>query len=138
MSIKILIIDDEPDVVMYLVTVLKANGFEPLSSTDPELGLQLAAKEKPDLICLDIMMPEKSGISIYIRLKKDRQLRKIPVLIVSGVSQEKDFDFRSYVADKSIPPPERYLEKPIVIDQFLQIVKDLTSPGTSVGKGKAG
>ncbi len=137
MSAKILIIDDEPDVVTYMVAVLKSNGFTPSSTTDPNLGLKMAAEVRPDLICLDIMMPEKSGISIYTKLKKDRLLGSIPVLIVSGVSRQGEFDFRSFVSDTSIPPPEGYLEKPIVIDQYLQLIRDLTSTNLSLKRGKA-
>jgi len=137
MSTRILIIDDEPDVVTYLVTVLKANGYTPLSTTDPNQGLKIAAAMKPDLICLDIMMPEKSGISIYTALKKDRSLREIPVLIISGVSQQGEFDFRSYVSDVSVPPPEGYLEKPIAIDQYLKFIRDLTALNRSHERRKA-
>jgi len=137
MSAKILIIDDEPDIVTYLVAVLKSNGYTPSSTTNPNLGLEMAAEIKPDLICLDIMMPEKSGISIYTRLKKDRLLGRIPVLIISGVSRAGEFDFRSFVSDKSIPPPEGYLEKPIIIDQYLRLIRELTSSNQPIKRGKA-
>jgi CheY-like chemotaxis protein len=83
------------------------------------------------------MMPEKSGISIYTSLKKDSSLRDIPVLIISGVSRQGEFDFRSYVPDTSIPPPAGYLEKPIVVDQYLQLISDLISPIRSPERGKA-
>jgi len=126
MNPRILIIDDEPDIVAYQVAVLESNGFIPLSTTDPVLGLKMAAEEHPDLICLDIMMPEKSGISIYTKLKKEKSMKGIPVVIVSGVSRAGEFDFRSFVPDKKRPAPEGYLEKPIVIDEYLRLIRDLT------------
>ena len=54
----------------------------------------------------------------------------IPVLIISGVVQAGEFDFRSYVPDESVPPPEAYLEKPINVPEFLQVVEHLTETGT--------
>jgi CheY-like chemotaxis protein len=137
MSARILIIDDEPDVVTYLAAVLKSNAMTPFSTTNPNRALKMAAEIRPDLICLDIMMPEKSGISIYTRLKKDPSLAAIPVVIISGVSQAGEFDFRSYVSDKSVPPPDGYLEKPIVIDQYLQLIQKLISSKVSPAQRKA-
>jgi CheY-like chemotaxis protein len=136
MGANILIIDDEPDVVAYLTAVLQANGYVPYSATDPDLGLEMIRRNRPDLICLDIMMPEKSGISIYIKIKEDIALRDIPVLIISGVARESDFDFRSYVPNQSIPAPDHYLEKPIVLNQYLNIIKDLTTFRKRRRKGK--
>ncbi|MDD3732202.1 MAG: hypothetical protein PHU88_07505, partial [candidate division Zixibacteria bacterium] len=84
-----------------------------------------------DLICLDIMMPRESGISFYIRLKKNDLLRGIPVVIVSGAIHLGEFDFRAYVPDTSIAPPEQYIEKPIVVEAFLKTVEELTAAGDS-------
>ncbi len=131
---KILIVDDEPDVVMYLTMVLQNGGYVPYSASDVDRGYELIAQNEPDLICLDIMMPKQLGISLYLKLKQDDRYKHIPVVIISGVAQEQEFDFRSYVPDKSIPPPQYYLEKPIAIARFLEVVKKFTGSGESSEK----
>lgn len=131
MGSKILIVEDEPDVAAYLVAVLRANGCTPIVASNVELGLKLVHEAEPDVICLDIMMPRESGISLYRRLRADSARRRIPVVIVSGVAQEGEFDFRAYVPDESIPPPDSYFEKPIAVDEFVQTVKKLISRSES-------
>ena len=137
MSRKILIVDDEPDVVVYLTAVLKASGFEPYSADNVETGFELARKIQPHLICLDIMMPRESGISMYTRLKQDSILRLIPVLLLSGAVSEKEFNFGDFIEDKSVPPPDAYLEKPIVVDRYLEVVERLAAMDQSGKGGKA-
>ena len=58
---KVLVIDDEPNVVTYIETLLQDNGYDTVSAPDGEVGLEMAKKERPDLITLDITMPKKSG-----------------------------------------------------------------------------
>jgi len=127
MGKKILIVDDEQDVVTYLVAVLESNDYTPYSANSVKVGLEMLERVKPDLICLDIMMPKESGFSMYKRLRKNRTSRNIPVMIISGVEQNGEFDFRSYVSDKSIPVPDSFMEKPIDVDRYLQTVKQLLS-----------
>ena len=123
----ILIVEDEADVKDYLETILVTNGYEVRSSASVEEANDEVTENPPDLILLDIMMPKETGMSFYIRLRKDKKLADIPVMIISGAVQEKEFDFRSYVPDTSIPPPEQYMEKPIIVDKFLENVNNLLS-----------
>ncbi|MBN1212563.1 MAG: response regulator [candidate division Zixibacteria bacterium] len=127
MAKKVLIIEDEPDVMEYLNTVLENNGYRTYTSTDAENAFAMVKEIVPDLICLDIMMPRESGLSFYKRLKETKTLKNIPVVVVSGVIQQGEFDFRSFVPDETIAPPERYIEKPIVVDDFLDTVAELTA-----------
>ena len=129
MSAKILIVDDEPDVAKYLATILRANGYSPTVANSAKVGYQLVDEMQPQLVCLDIMMPHESGISIYQKLRMNEATKTIPVLFISGAEQEEKFDFRSYLPDESIPEPDGYLEKPIDIEKYLKIVKELTSRG---------
>lgn len=122
---KILIIDDEPDVVRYLTLVLKDHGYETFSASSVDEAEQILKQLKPDLICLDIMMPMKLGMSLYQTLKTDHRYLRIPVVIVSGIRDEKDFDFREFIPDQSIPEPDAFVEKPIKVNQFVQVVQNL-------------
>jgi len=126
-SKKILIVDDEPDVVVYLSEVLESGNFGVYTADNAEAGLKTAGKVHPDLICLDIMMPGESGLSMYTKLRRTPGLEDIPVIIISGVEQAQEFDFRKFVDDENIPAPDCYLEKPIDVDEFVEMVERLLS-----------
>ena len=119
---RVLIVDDERDVTTYVATALRVHGYEALVANNVEDGLRLLAEAAPDLVLLDIMMPRESGLSMYVRLKENPTTRQIPVVILSGVAQKGQFDFRSYVGDRSVPPPDHYLEKPVSVDELIEVV----------------
>ena len=123
---KILIVDDEPDVVAYLTAVLESNGYKSYPAINIKVAAQLVKEIHPDLICLDIVMPNETGISFYIKLQQDKKLKNIPVIIISGIIESEKFNFRSYVKDTSIPPPKCYMEKPVNIKSFIQNIERLT------------
>ena len=125
---KILIIDDEPDVAFYLKTLLEDHGYATMFAHQADDGLKIAHEEKPDLLCLDIMMPKKSGITLYKEFKENENLRHIPVIIISGVESAHSFKgpkFRKLIPDHSIPEPVAFFEKPINIPAFLDLVTTL-------------
>ena len=122
---KILIIDDEPDVVTYLSAVLEANGYKSYATGNIKTAMEQVKDIHPDLICLDIVMPQETGISFYIRLRKDKELKTIPVIIISGIVELQKFDFHTYTKDDSIPAPECYMEKPIDVEKYIKKVKQL-------------
>jgi len=132
---KILIVDDDPDIVLFLSTVLKDNGYHTIDASNGQDGLEMVRTEHPDLILLDLMMPKKSGISLLSDLKKDPVNRKIPVIMVTGVSGETGHDPTSFFGststdedDKKAMTPEGYLEKPVDPQNLLDMVKKLLQP----------
>jgi len=135
---RVLIVDDEPDVVTYLSTALQAHGFQAAVALSVERSLQLVEESRPDVICLDIMMPRESGITMYLHLKQDSKTRHIPVVIISGVATEGQFDFRAYVPDQSVPPPERFLEKPVVVNDLIATVQELIANGKKAKPTESG
>ncbi|MFH1076355.1 MAG: response regulator [Pseudomonadota bacterium] len=82
---KILVIDDDQKVVEYLDILFKDNGYETCLAYDGLQGLELAKTAKPDLITLDMDMPERDGTRFYAKLRKEDDLRDIPVIVISGV-----------------------------------------------------
>jgi CheY-like chemotaxis protein len=127
---KILVIDDEPDVVKYLEVLLKDNDYVTVSASNGNEGLERARQEKPDLICLDITMPEKSGIRFYRELKEDPALASIPVAVVTAVTYYggDPEPFRRFLETrKQVPPPDAFVPKPIDREAFLQTVSKLLS-----------
>jgi CheY-like chemotaxis protein len=126
----ILVVDDDPDAVTYLTTVLQDQGYATLSARDGSEALQRIAEQRPDLVALDITMPEKSGVAVYRALKENDQLKGVPVIIVTGISE----DFRKFISSRrQVPPPEGYLSKPVEAEQFLQMVKNLLNVGAKRG-----
>jgi CheY-like chemotaxis protein len=127
---RILIIDDDPDVILFLSTVLQDNGYQTMEARDGKVGLEMALKGTPDLILLDLMMPLKSGIALLSDLKTNEDLRGIPVIMVTGVSSETGIDLESFFKRKSTrendtPRPEGYLEKPVNPVKLLSLVQEV-------------
>lgn len=81
---KILIIDDEPQIIYLSSARLKANGYAVVTALSGEQGLKKARKEVPDLVLLDYVMPEMDGGEVLDRLKKDRITKNIPVIIFTA------------------------------------------------------
>ncbi len=122
MSKKILVVDDEPDVVTYLSTVLRDAGYETLEASNGEEAMAQIKTNHPDLITLDITMPEMTGVKTYRTLKESAELKAVPVIIVTGVAH----DFRQFISTRTqVPPPEGYLEKPVKPEDLLAEVKRL-------------
>ena len=116
MSKTILVVDDEPDVVTYLSTVLRDAGYNTLEAANGEEAMQQIGRGRPDLITLDITMPEMTGVKTYRQLKEDAALKRIPVIIVTGVAH----DFKQFISSRTqIPAPEGYLEKPVKPEDLL-------------------
>jgi CheY-like chemotaxis protein len=134
----VLIVDDEPDVNLYLTTVLTGAGYRAVTAFNVTEAVAAVNEQAPDLVCLDIMMPRESGFSLYRRLKADDRLRDIPVILISGVAPNGEFNFRQYVSDVSVPPPDGFLEKPIQVDEFLRTVHSLTAPKDGADRGPNG
>ena len=119
---KILIIDDEEDVITYLSTLFIDNGYEVTSANDGKEGVQKAISENPDLITLDVSMPEESGVRTLRDLQNNEVTKNTPVIIVTGVST----DIKRFIESrKQVHPPEGFFEKPIDRDKLLEKVKEL-------------
>jgi len=119
---KVVLVDDEEDIMFYLQTALEDAGYVPFAASNVPDGLELIRKEKPDLVCLDILMPEESGLSLLHRLRGDPATAGIPVLITSAMSVSRELNDVDYLAlpdGTEIAGPEGYLEKPVSAEQFL-------------------
>lgn len=119
---KILIIDDEADVITYLATFFTDNGYDTISANNGKEGVQKAIAAKPDVITLDVSMPEESGVRALRDLQENEVTKNIPVIIITGVSS----DFKRFIETrKQVHPPEGYFEKPIDRDKLLEKVNEL-------------
>ena len=125
MKKKILIIDDEPDVITYLRTFLKDQGFNVCCAKDVKSGLRMIPKEKPDLICLDIMMPEKSGISFYDQVRKNKKFCHIPIIIISGLNEDAMDNVIGAMKNTGLPSRSyKFVGKPVDLQQLLSAIRE--------------
>jgi CheY-like chemotaxis protein len=124
---RVLVVDDELDMRTFITTLLETNGFSPLQAEDGVQGLQIARRDKPSLIILDIMMPRESGITMYRELKNDPALKDIPVIMLSALAR-KTFLHSQKVLDaykgEKIPEPAEYIEKPPEPEELLEAIQN--------------
>ena len=126
MSKKVLVVDDDPDVRLFSVTVLEENGYTPLEAEDGESGLKKIKSEKPDLVILDVLMPRQSGVRLYRELKTSKALKDVKVIILSGIAKKTFMRSQKALTEfggEQIPEPEIYLEKPVEPDELADVIK---------------
>ena len=125
MAKKILIIDDEPDMVTFLCALLEDHGYVTITAADGEEGMTKIKSEKPDLVSLDLLMPNKTGIKMFRELRKDDEIKDIPVVMVTGFGKDDvpSMDFKEWIQKRAIKPPEAYIEKPVNPEILLASVK---------------
>jgi CheY-like chemotaxis protein len=111
----ILVVDDEPNVREYLKTVLEDAQFNVLTAADGEEALEVIRRERPDFISLDLIMPKKSGYKLLYELKKDKDLSRIPVLIVTAHAHDElgKGSLEDLLSNRVMSGPGTYLEKPV-------------------------
>ncbi|PIP35207.1 MAG: hypothetical protein COS92_08450 [Desulfobacterales bacterium CG07_land_8_20_14_0_80_52_14] len=112
MEKKILVIDDDPVIVKYLVNLFEDNGYATCTASSSTEGLEVVEKEKPDLITLDLQMPDEWGPRFYRKLRYSKDLKNTPVIVITGID-----------GDHAIKDAVAYLSKPFDPDKLLGIVK---------------
>ena len=117
MSKKILIADDETDIVETLQFMLEVEGFECLTAYNGEDALNMAKREMPDLLILDVMMPKINGYKVCRLLKFDAKYKNIPILMVTARSQEED----KMIGEET--GADEYITKPFEINDVVEKVK---------------
>jgi len=127
---KILIVEDELDLRIFLCNLLGNCGYEPIDASDKTEGMKKAVREKPALIILDVTMPKESGIQMYRELQEYEDLKNVPVIMVSTIDK-KTFAFYQKFQKASkhtgVPEPGAYLEKPLETEELIRFVHRLTT-----------
>jgi DNA-binding response OmpR family regulator len=106
---KILIVDDDPDTIIFLSAWLQDHGYECCSASDGARGLSALASERPDLVLLDVRMPNESGAELYRNIKSRRDWDDIPIVFISGVDEPLLFGKEC----SPLPRPAGFVPKPI-------------------------
>jgi CheY-like chemotaxis protein len=114
---RILIVDDERDIVKALTIRLRGAGYEIVTAFDGAQGIFMAHKEKPDLILLDIRMPAGDGFSVAEKLKQSADTLAIPVIVLTG-SPEKNSEEKAMAVGARF-----YVKKPYDPEELLDAIK---------------
>lgn len=118
--IYILYIEDERPVIDLVREALKLAGYKVVGATSGQQGLSLMRERKPDLLLLDLMMPDINGWDVYREMKTDDELLDVPVIVVSAKIPES-----GKVIIKDLPPVDDYITKPFDVEQLIRSVKGL-------------
>jgi len=111
---EVLVVDDEPDSVEFVSTVLEEAGYEVRSVSNGDAGLASARRKTPDLIILDVQMPGKDGFVVFAELRRDPRLRGIPVIMLTGVEEKVGISFSANEMSEFLGhEPDAYVEKPV-------------------------
>ena len=126
---KILVVDDESDMRIFVSTVVETMGFEPLAAKDGVEALTMAGSCLPDLIILDIMMPKiEDGIQTYQQFRMDERFCRIPIIMLSAIAKKTFFhSIRMLNPQKGrpMPEPEAYIEKPPDAGELIRLITQL-------------
>jgi len=119
----ILVVDDEPDIRKFLKVALVEAGFNVITAGDGFEALEMIKRQIPDLISMDLVMPEKSGVAFYRDLIKNKKWSQIPVIIVTG--HARDEVGRADLRELTVSGPGIYLEKPVDPREYVASVRQV-------------
>ncbi|MDY6862908.1 MAG: response regulator [Thermodesulfobacteriota bacterium] len=122
----ILVVEDEPDVQLFLKTILEDAGFYVMTADNGKHALERIKEKKPDLISLDLVMPKMRGVKLLSYLQKNPEWAKIPFIIVTAHAGDElgKEDFMKLKADKVLIGPHSYIEKPVVPSEYVKKIKE--------------
>jgi len=147
MSKRVLVVDDDENTRRFLSVALEANGYEAVTAEDGDDGFQKVQDLKPDLILLDVMMPKKTGFSLFKQLRRKEEFKDIPVIMLTAVAEvleedeshaegetaERPFDSLraslgkaiASMRDEGLVRPEVFMDKPIDPEKLIEEVRAL-------------
>jgi two-component system phosphate regulon response regulator PhoB len=120
--LSIVVVDDEPDVAVYLAAVLEKRGHEAHIAGNAAEGFALVKELRPDVACLDIVMPEETGLALLRRIRADREVGETAVVFISALKPETAASQSGPHADASAEPDE-YVEKPPNSETFVAAIE---------------
>ncbi len=121
-KIKILLVEDDPFLLNMYATKFELENFKVIVAEDGEKGVKLAMKESPDIILLDIILPKMNGFEVLKKLKDDKELSKIPVILLTNLSQKNEIEqglamgAKDYLIKAHFMPSE-------VVDKIKEVLK---------------
>jgi len=124
---KVLIVDDEPNIVLSVEFLMRREGHEVMSAADGQAALELLGKDKPDLMILDVMMPRKNGFEVCAEVRADPQLADLPILMLTAKGREAE-------RDKGLSlGADAYITKPFSTHELVANVNELLAQNEQEG-----
>jgi CheY-like chemotaxis protein len=127
----VVIVDDEVDIATYLRLALERHGFRVATFSDAESAEAALEDSQPAAICIDLLMPKHSGLSLYKAIVDSPRLRRCPVIIISGLAMREDLPDLLQRAG-GLPMPKAFIDKPIDIDDFISTIDSLLAANSGV------
>jgi len=131
---RILVVDDDPDVIEYLSSFLEDEGYEVAAAIDERSALAEVERSSPDAILIDVMLPGKSGLDLLVCLRRDPRWAGIPLVLVTGDDNVLKDECRSYLeTHQDVRGPDRVLGKPMDRDLLLSVLREVAVVSTPPG-----
>lgn len=113
---KILVVEDELDIIEYMNDLLTDNGYQVDSASNGKLAFSKIREYKPDLILLDIQMPEETGVELYRKMFRDKDMQDIPVIVVSGMSAA------NWAINSRVPVIDKPINETVLLEQIESMI----------------
>jgi CheY-like chemotaxis protein len=131
---RILVVDDDPDIVEYFDFFLRDHGYAVASASNASGALQLMDTFEPDAVLIDVLMPGKSGLDLLVNLRRDARWAGTPVVMITGNDRVLQDDCHSYLASHGdVRCPEGILAKPIDRQALLDLLSKLCPTRQEIG-----
>lgn len=129
---KVLVVDDDPDVVEYLSSFLEDNGYVVAAANDSASALEAIARSRPDAVLLDVLMPGRSGLDLLVSLRSDPRWCDIPLVVITGNDKILEDDCQSYLGSHhGVRGPDGVLGKPVDRNTLLAVLKVISDKAAS-------
>jgi CheY-like chemotaxis protein len=122
LSLSVVIIDDEPDVAVYLAAVLERKGHTVHTAGNAAEGFALVKDLRPDVACIDIVMPEETGVALFRRIRADDDVGETPIVFITALKPEMATPHDGLHVEP-IPEADEYVEKPPNSEAFVEAVE---------------
>jgi len=122
---RAVVIDDEPDLAEYIQSILEDHGFSVRTANEAKSGEDLIREDPPDLVCLDLMMPGRSGVHLFSRLRGDESTSGIPVIMITGIKEKLNIDWTEIQGRLKARKPDGVVEKPIDPVRLMRVVEQV-------------
>ncbi len=132
---RILIIDDDPDIVEAMRVVLESKNYQIVIAKNGEEGLKKVKSENPNLIILDVMMETADkGFEVAREIRKNKLYKNIPIIVLTAIQEKMGLDFKNESGDDTWLPVDDYVEKPVKAEELISKVQTLLARKSAEGR----
>ena len=122
---RVVVIEDEPDICNYIAAILSEHGFHSRTANEAVTGEKLIREDPPDLICMDLMMPGRSGVQLFARLKGDAATKHIPLIMITAIKEKLNIDGGEIAGGLRERRPDAVIEKPVDPVRLMRTIEDV-------------